>query len=477
MARLAYGVKMATVTSGARFFACVRAGVVSFLGWVSLSAQGAPADTSNSVGTSSHPPAKQSLSDSTTTWLNGEYFTGEWSGVRKQLASEGVTPYFTYDAIMAGNVAGGLKQGSAYGQNLGFGLTFDMQKLVGWKGATININGVDRAGATVRQDVGNLYDPMQLVGGSTAYLYDVTLEQKFLDDIGSFKFGRLSAGDDFASSPLYGYYLNNGIDGQIKAVVLDTRFSTYPYPVWGSRLRFDPSPEWNVMTGVYQVSNTMFDPNYNGLNMSFHGGVSVVQEVAWTPEFDKRSEDCEAKSTCYQNPREPAGGKKVFGMPGHYALSGYWSDSSYSQFGTSMKTNTSYGFFAQADQMVYREAPGSDQGLYLWTTLTYAPQQNIAIIPVQVSGGLNYKGLIPGRPDDRTIFGFIYGHFSYNYAKSIAATGGGYPTEETVYEFGYRVQATQWAYIQPDLQYITNPYGTGNIPNAVVIGAQFGLVF
>jgi len=57
------------------------------------------------------------------------------------------------------------------------------------------------------------------------------------------------------------------------------------------------------------------------------------------------------------------------------------------------------------------------------------------------------------------------------------ATGGGYPTEETVYEFGYRVQATQWAYIQPDLQYITNPYGTGNIPNAVVIGAQFGLVF
>ncbi len=136
-----------------------------------------------------------------------------------------------------------------------------MQKLTNWQGATININGIDRAGNTIRPDVGNLYDPMQLVGGSTAYLYNITLEQKFLNDIGSFKFGRLSAVDDFASSPLYGYYLNNGIDGQIKAVVLDTRFSTYPYPVWGARLRFDPSPEWNVMTGVYQVSNTMFDHN------------------------------------------------------------------------------------------------------------------------------------------------------------------------------------------------------------------------
>jgi porin len=451
--------KMAFVISGVQFRFC-KASITVFAICTALAANAAP---------------KSPTSDDVSSWWNGQYLTGDWNGERQQLANEGVTPIFTYDAIMAGNVAGGLKQGSDYGQNLGFGLTFDMQKLVGWQGATINIYGVERAGNTVRPDVGNLYDPMQLVGGSTAYLYDVTIKQRFLHDIGSFKFGRLSAGDDFASSPFYSYYLNNGIDGQIKAVVLDTRFSTYPYPVWGGRLRFDPSSDWNVMTGFYQVSNTMFDPNYNGLNFSLHGGYSLVQEVAWTPEFDKRPVETDPKDS--HDPKDVQGAPKMRGMPGHYALSGYWSNSDYAQFGTSAKAYQSYGLFAQADQMVYREAPGSDLGLYLWGSATYAPQRNISLIPFQLSCGTIYKGLLPDRPEDRAIFGFIYGQFSPTYANTVAATGGGYPSAEKVLEWGYRVQASPFAYIQPDLQYIIDPYGTGNIPNAVVIGAQFGLTF
>ena len=452
--------------------------LVLLLGVTALSVHGAtadkPADTTY-VSFPTRAATKPPAPSPEPSWWDGQYLTGDWGGLRTELVQEGVTPYLIYNAIMAGNVSGGLKQGGPlYGQDLNFGLTFDMQKLANWEGATININGVDRAGNTIRPDVGNLYDPMQLVGGSTAYLYDVTLEQKFLNNIGSFKFGRLSAGDDFASAAFYGYYLNNGIDGQIKAVVLDTRFSTYPYPVWGARLRFDPSSEWNVMTGLYQVSNTMFDHNYNGLNFSIHGGYSVVQQFGWTPEFDKRPVEEASKSS---DPKDLTGVPKMRGMPGHYAISGYWSNSDYSQFGTSVKTRLSYGVFFQADQMVYRVAPGSEKGLYLWGSATYAPQENISLIPFQLSCGAVYQGLLPDRPKDQTILGFIYGHFSSDYANTISASGGGYPTAEKVLEWGYRVQMSKFAYIQPDVQYIIDPYGTGNIPDAVVVGAQFGLIF
>jgi porin len=34
---------------------------------------------------------------------------------------------------------------------------------------------------------------------------------------------------------------------------------------------------------------------------------------------------------------------------------------------------------------------------------------------------------------------------------------------------------TKWSYIQPDLQYVIDPGGTGDIPNAIVIGAQMGV--
>jgi len=406
-------------------------------------------------------------------WLDGKYLTGDWGGERKQLLDEGVTPYVYYNAIVAGNPWGGISQACPqYAQDMNFGLTFDMQKLVGWTGGTFNINGVDRIGNTIRPDIGNLYDPMQLVGGSTIYLYNITVEQEFWNNKGSFKFGRLSPGDDFASSPLYGYYLNNGIDGQVKAIVLDTRFATYPYPVWGGRLRFDPSPEWNSMTGLYQVYDRMFDSHLHGLNFSIDGGYSLVQQFAWTPEFDKRPvQDSGSRG----NVTKEVSASQMRGMPGHYAFTGYWSNSNYSQFGTSATTRLSYGFLLQADQMVYREAPGSDLGLTLWATFAYAPQQNISLIPVEFSGGAVYQGLLPTRPQDQTIFGFIYGNFSSNYSNTIINIGGGNPTAETVLEWGYRINPTKFSYLQPDLQYFIKPYGTGNIPNAVVLGIQFGL--
>jgi porin len=36
---------------------------------------------------------------------------------------------------------------------------------------------------------------------------------------------------------------------------------------------------------------------------------------------------------------------------------------------------------------------------------------------------------------------------------------------------------TKFAYIQPDVQWVVNPGGTGTIPNALVLGAQVGVVF
>ncbi|MFV0416394.1 MAG: carbohydrate porin [Chthoniobacterales bacterium] len=36
---------------------------------------------------------------------------------------------------------------------------------------------------------------------------------------------------------------------------------------------------------------------------------------------------------------------------------------------------------------------------------------------------------------------------------------------------------TPFAYVQPDIQWVINPGGTGNIDNALVIGAQIGITF
>jgi porin len=59
----------------------------------------------------------------------------------------------------------------------------------------------------------------------------------------------------------------------------------------------------------------------------------------------------------------------------------------------------------------------------------------------------------------------------------VAATGAGSPAYEIALEAGYRFQITKFAYVQPNVQWIINPGGTGNIPNALVLGAQMNVTF
>ncbi len=46
-----------------------------------------------------------------------------------------------------------------------------------------------------------------------------------------------------------------------------------------------------------------------------------------------------------------------------------------------------------------------------------------------------------------------------------------------VLELTHNFEITPWLSIQPDLQYIIRPGGTGNIPDAIVLGGQIVLEF
>jgi porin len=49
---------------------------------------------------------------------------------------------------------------------------------------------------------------------------------------------------------------------------------------------------------------------------------------------------------------------------------------------------------------------------------------------------------------------------------------------ETVLEWTYRFNFRKEAlFFQPDIQYVINPGGTGNIDNALVLGCQIGANF
>jgi len=386
-------------------------------------------------------------------WAAGDYLFGDWGGRRAELAEQGISFWGYYNAIVASNVSGGIQQGTAYAGGLYIGAQFDLEKLAGLDGWTFTVSGIDRHGASIDEDVGSIYSVMQLVGGQTYFLYGAYLEKEWADGKHAFKFGRITATDDFAGSPFYGYYLSNSINGQIRAVLLDGVMTSYPYPVWGARYKFQPSENFSAKVGVYQLTDFMWDPDKHGTDFAFRSsdGASVMVELGWGWDWASK--------------------------PGHFALGLNNVYFHMPDFDSTETTDSFIRYYAQMDQQVTQESGGSQQGLYLFGTLAYTNQQQPALVPFQVSLGAQYVGPFDGRPNDRLIFGTTYGKLSDDYAKQQQALGEGNPDYEWIFELGYRVQLTKFAYFQPDVQYVKSPGGTGDIPDATVLGVQFGFTF
>jgi len=386
-------------------------------------------------------------------WSSGNYLTGDWNGNRTRLEEEGYRFFAYYNAIVASNVSGGIEPGTAGASDLFAGMVVDLGKALSWDGWTFTLSGINRTGSSIDDEVGSIYSVMQLVGGQTYFLYNLSLEKTWADDRFAFKFGRITATDDFAGSPFYSYYLNNSIDGQIRAVLFDGVMTSYPFAVWGARFLYAPTDDFRVRIGAYQLTEDMFDPDLHGTDFAFSSsdGLSLMTQLEWNWSLDDR--------------------------PGHFNFGFNNVHFDMPEFNSDQVTDTFIRYYAQYDQMLTQEAPGSEQGLYLFGTLAYTDQQEVALVPFQVSIGAQYIGPFEGRAQDRLIFGTTYGKLSEDYADEQEALGNGRPDYEWIFELGYRFQLTKFAYIQPDIQYVNQPGGTGEIPNSTVLGVQFGFTF
>jgi len=377
-----------------------------------------------------------------TSWTEREQVTGDWNGYRTSLADDGLTSFAYYNFIYAGNVSGGIESDEAFAGDLYFGLQLDLGKVAGWDDAVFNLSGIDRHGDSIDEEVGGQYSVMQLVGGQTTFLYGLNVEKTWNDRL-SLKLGRTTATDDFVGSPLYGYSLNNAVNGQIRAVLFDGLMTSYPFPVWGGRVKLEQSTEHTFQVGVYQLTEKMFDPGEHGVDFSISGddGVSVFAQYDWRPE--------------------------VVGRPARFYVGA--NNAFYDEMVTLDGSEEDYFFrlYGHGDIEVIER-------LTLFLTLAYTDQEDVAIIPFQTSAGLNYRGLIPGRDQDRTVCFVTYGEFSEDAAPE---AGGSQPDYEMVFEVGHRFQLTPAIYAQPDVQYIHQPGGTDEISDAIVLAVQAGASF
>lgn len=422
-------------------------------------------------------------------WWGGPSVTGTWFGVRDVLSDHGLSFGGNWKGTFYGNVAGGLRRGSAFDEELHFYSKVDFEKMAGIPGLGAYASARWRDGDNINQDVGAsaAFNPTAYQVGKQwrfqqAYLTWESRNLLFRENFLSLSGGWQNPYFFFAQQPESKLFNNNAIT-QTKGIGANIPFNG-SYGAWGGMVKLQPTAWSYLQGGLYAAVPNATNTANHGLYFALaeppsSNGLYFLTEAGVTP--------------------------KISGLPGKYAFGTYyWGIENASFFGASY--DQKFGFYWQADQMLFRE-PSSDrpahgkepsdgksvegkdfkepaaalapskQGLYFFSFLNYAPNYDNTL-PFYFHSGLVYRGLIPSRDDDQLGVAFAYGQYSYNQILARREAGREIQqTYEAVLEFDYRVQLNKFAYFQPTLQYLIRPGGTGLAQNATVLGVHMGVTF
>ncbi len=383
-----------------------------------------------------------------------ESLTGSWGGLRERLYRAGIAILGSYESEVAGNPSGGDVHKVRYTQNVGVGVFLDLEQLFHLKGAYFLVSAAESPGSSLSGDIPNFFDVQQLYVGQTIRLVNLAVEQNLLDDKLSIVGGRLNALDDFAESSFYCYSQNGGICGNPSSLESNSSLSDYPFASWGLRARYDITSEFYSMTGAYNTYVNFEDNKYHGVDFSIrrNSGVAVMQEFGYRPSWESQE-----------------------GYPGFFKLGGFYDSEPRLRFESDTMRSGTWMIYGSAQQHLYRRSSdGLHQGLTGFLSLTYAPPA-MNTIQYLADAGLVYVGLIPGRPEDVAGVLGVFGDFSSDLRSAQRAAGEHTQTHEAVIEGNYKYLLFPWIYVQPDMQFVFRPEGTGKISDALVFALQVGV--
>ena len=397
------------------------------------------------------------------------HLLGDWLGARTWLESHGVVPTITFVTDALGNPTGGKQQGFTATNNLGVDLLFDFDKLFGIPGGSFEFSFSERFGSSLTQDyIGNVFSVQQIFPG-TYKIVDMAYRQQLFGNRLELRLGRMAAGDDFLVSAYNCVFVQNSFCGNPVSVFFNgPGMTAYPNATWGALVKVKPTERSYVMGGVYNGDPSIRDDSHHGAEFSIDGPVFAMGEI----------------------------GYQINGMPGDQGLignykAGFWyDDSHYTDFRTvgpgqaSTSSRGNWGIYGQFDQVLVRfGGTGSIRGLGITGSVLVSPDQSVSQMPFFGNAAVVVRGMLAQRPTDVLGLGIVYGHFSSDLQDSQRREQQVDPTvgvqnHEIALELTYRLQFLRGAlFVQPDLQTILQPGGTGQISDAFVAGLQAGVNF
>ena len=385
-------------------------------------------------------------------WERQTALTGGWGGLRRTLHDDGIDFTGLYMMESAGNPTGGDLHKLRYTHDLGLAIYLDLDKLLGLKHTYFLVSASQRVGNNLSGDIPNSFQVQQEYGHPTMRLDNLAIEEQLLDGRLDIVAGRIKTTDDFAYSSVSCYSQNLGLCDFRMGMPYNASIPSHPYSAWGTRMRYDLTPEFYSMTGAYNTYAGLRSIRWHGADFSIrhNSGVAPFQEFGYSPQY-----------------------LQVRDYPGTIKVGGFYDSEPLRQFVSHRITGT-WMVYGLAEQRLYTPEPGTKRGLTGLLGFAYAPP-DVDTVEYFANAGLLYQGPLPARSQDALGLFAIFGEFSGDLREAQRMIHLPTMMHEAVLELNYMYNATPWLHVQPDVQGVIRPNGTGLVSGALVLAIQVGI--
>ena len=402
-------------------------------------------------------------------WLHWKKMTGDWGGVRTQLADMGITFDMDVTQIMQGNAHGGAstKNGFRYSGSGDLTLTLDTGKMGLWPGGMFILNAEPKWGNGINKKVGSLV-PVNLdaikpgTDECSFTLSEIIYQQVLFEGKVILVGGKLDGSRAFDTNVFANNEKTQFMNTALRNNVMIPPF--LPYTDWGVAVIVNPTEWLSIITAV---ADSEGDNHTTGFDTTFHGPThtTLIHELDFKikpfglPGNQRVGFAWSSMETKKLNPISPF--KETGPLLLKYAPKLLNTLKPYLPFDTEPDNVMLYYNF---DQYLYTEANDPTQGIGLFGRFGWA-RENVNPVNYYYSIGVGGKGVIPERDNDT----FGVGYYFIDLSNDLPYM---FHSEQGV-ELFYNIEITPWLHFTPDLQIIANPGGTDEHDCSLVYGFRF----
>lgn len=408
--------------------------------------------------------------------------TGDWGGLRNDLARKGATIDFSVTQIVQGVVGGGKESVWEYGGRGDFTLSLDTQKMGLWPGGFITVEAEGNFSNAVNAQTGallpvNTNQLFPTTGSDELNITAVSMTQFLSHHFGVF-FGKIAtitstAGDmnEFAHGKGDTQFFNLAFNAN-PVILLTVPYSTLAA---GAVILPTGDPKEAIITFTALDGNG--EANSPGFDTVAEGNTTYAAEARVRTGF--------------------------FGLTGHQLVGGTYSTRNFSSIDQNLRLflvnrtiqqkDNSWCFYYNFDQYLYETKKGSGQGIGVFGRFG-ASDGDPNPVHYFYSIGIGGKGLLPSRPLDNFGIGYFYIDVSNPTLTGPFGNTRSFLRDEYGLEAFYNFAITPWMHLTPDIQYIrpaqknavslisTDEFGLpiinrSGISSATVVGLRLQVVF